>query len=82
MVQSQKVSLGKFQPACWAGLAGHEAGLMGPKGKGEDLLGLSTASYPAQTDITPTRFWRARGLSIVKGVMAKREINHELTYCL
>ena len=32
---------------CWAGLAGHKAGFMGPKGKAEDLLGLSTVSYPS-----------------------------------
>ena len=68
---------------CWAGLAGHKAGLVGPKGKGEDLLGLSNVLYTAQMEITPTRsYWRTCGLSIVKGVMAKREINHELTYCL
>ena len=67
---------------CWAGLVGHEAGLVGPKGKAKNFLGVSTVSYPAQMEIMPTRSWRTRGLSIVKGVMAKREINHELTYCL
>ena len=67
---------------CWAGLAGQEAGLMGLKGKAENLLGLTIVSYPAQTEIQPTRPWRSRGLLVVKEVMAKRELDHELTYCL
>ena len=63
---------------CWAGLAGHKAVLVGHKGKAENLLAFSAV----QTEGTPTRSWRTRGLSIAKGVMAKREVNHELTCCL
>ena len=39
----------------------------------KELLELSAVPYPVQTESTPTRSWRTCGLSIVKGVMAKRE---------
>ena len=67
---------------CWAGLTGHKAGLVGHKGNAESLLGLSEVPYPVQTKRVSTRSWRTRGLSIVKGVMEKCELDHELTCCL
>ena len=67
---------------CWAGLTGQEAGLVGLEGEAENHLGLTAVSYEARTEDIPARAWRACGPSIAEEAMAKREVNHELTYCL
>ena len=67
---------------CWARLTGHEKGLVGLEGKAEGHLGLTAVSYAARTEGVHIRAWRARGPLIAEEAMAKREINHELTYYL
>ena len=53
---------------------------MGLEGRAESLLGLTTVSYVARTESAPIRTRKAHSLSIAEEAMAKREINHELTY--
>ena len=55
---------------------------MGLEGEAENHLGLTAVSYEARTEDIPARAWRACGPSIAEEAMAKREVNHELTYCL
>ena len=63
---------------CCTGLAGHNAGLAGHNGKVKELLELSAVPYSVQRESMPTRSWRTRGLSIVKGVIAKCELTMSL----
>ena len=51
---------------------------MGLEGEAENHLRLTAVSYEARTEDIP----RACGPSIAEEAMAKREVNHELTYCL
>ena len=47
---------------------------MGHDDKAKELLELSAVPHSLQTESTPTRSWRTRDLSVVKGMMAKHEL--------
>ena len=67
MVKLELIKLGLNVCVCWAGLVGNN-------GKAEEPSELSAVPYSVQTESTPASSWMTRGLSVVKGVMAKSEL--------